>query len=325
MNNNYPNYGQQPNNQPNFGNQQQKKENGNSIVIIILILVVIIGGVGGYFEYQRYKNKNKKEEPVVVEKKKEDDNKNNIILTDEIKLNVFNKMKLLLGVSDDKITNNKNTFKDNRLFMLLGEKNYLYKIVYGETNEELNIYILLHGSTESTTKLNYKTDKFNDVNINFDEYEVDNTFITIDGATIANKYQQLYGKKLTKFIDPGSDFECPSFYYDITAKKYIKMAGCADNKAIGEMVYLDSFETNETSVIVNTYMGGIIEIGNNKYTYNYVIDYDIRDVSIDLSMHKGVTFKEITDKNKNSFTKYKFIFTKASDNNFYFTKIERAS
>jgi hypothetical protein len=295
---------------------KEVKKSNNKLVIALLVIIV---AMGCYIAYSEYQKANKKDEPKTEQKeeKKEEVVEKDIELTDELKSTIIEKMSILFSVKKADIKDNK-LLAQGALF-----QNIWSGILTNSATDSDKTNIILSRFGEEKSYIEYEKHKFNDSKLpttlkNYDDG--DHTFDTVDGELFTKQYKAVFNED-PSYKDP--EFICPAYYYDYTAQKYIVIIACGGGTSIGPMVYMDSFETTKDSVIVNAYVGLYVYDGGKAYTYN-----DATAKNVTTARKTTELFKDqvsINESNKTKFTKYKFIFTKAEDGNFYFTKTEKAS
>ncbi len=108
---------------------------------------------------------------------------------------------------------------------------------------------------------------------------------------------------------------CPSYIYDKTEKIYYVQTGCTKNATSSPISYVDRVTNKDNLYYATVYVGLIDE---NK-VYN---DFNKTKVVQELGLNDSF---EITNDNKEEFSKYTYTFTKNSNGAYVFTSLKKVS
>lgn len=108
---------------------------------------------------------------------------------------------------------------------------------------------------------------------------------------------------------------CPSYIYDETEKLYYVQEGCTKEVTSSPISFVDRV-TNKDNIYYATVYVGLID-GNKVYS-----DFSKSKIVKELDLNE---LYEITDDNKEEFSKYTYTFTKNSNGSYVFTELKKAS
>ena len=240
-------------------------------------------------------------------------NTNNI--TEEEKSMINSKIELLF--SGNKIENN--------MIKVTSLQNIWSSLFKGNISE-LDIQKVL---IKSFTEKDFTTYKLTNGKFANEAYKtiVDDSLSTgipsISVTKLNDKYKLLTGKEMTKFEDLSTG--CPSYAYDSENKVYLELAGCGGAGTLGQYIYIDSYNKSNDSITVNTYVAGI-SLGVEAEIYEDYYDDTLENQNSKIVKTTSVNaFNSfvIDNTNKESFTKYSFIFTKGLNGDYYFQSIKK--
>ena len=144
--------------------------------------------------------------------------------------------------------------------------------------------------------------------------------------TLAKKYLDVFGEELVKGAANGQSY-CPEFYYNSTYDFYYNASlGCGGTGPDVGLYYKNKYTSDGEHAYVYVSVGTFSAEDNNIYCG--IIDYSDSATSsserpaICGSAVDGVEAK-IDKTNYQDFSQYRFVFNKADDGTYYFSKVEK--
>ena len=212
--------------------------------------------------------------------------------------------------------------------LLFADENKTYgqtlRFVYGHnvnpmfektmSDEEKSFLII---RTIDGSKITQKKIKKSDIKTkNLGNIELDNvdTYPVISGEDFAKNYKEVFGQE-PAFVKING---CPNYFYDLNSKSYLEYDGCGFATSYEIFAYPTEYKLVNDNIEVTTYVGSI---SSSPDSHNYY-----KDINNSNGNDKSTTskFSTINDSNKDSFTKYIFVFKKTSDGNYYFDSVKKA-
>lgn len=144
--------------------------------------------------------------------------------------------------------------------------------------------------------------------------------------TIARKYQDVFGEELVKGAANGQSY-CPEFYYNSTYDFYYNASlGCGGTGPDVGLYYKNKYTSDGEHAYVYVSVGTFSAEDNNIYCG--IIDYSDSATS---SSERPAICGSATDSveakidktNYQDFSQYRFVFNKADDGTYYFSKVEK--
>ncbi len=144
--------------------------------------------------------------------------------------------------------------------------------------------------------------------------------------TIARKYQDVFGEELVKGAANGQSY-CPEFYYNSTYDFYYNASlGCGGTGPDVGLYYKNKYTSDGEHAYVYVSVGTFSAEDNNIYCD--IIDYSDSATS---SSERPAICGSATDSveakidktNYQDFSQYRFVFNKADDGTYYFSKVEK--
>ena len=144
--------------------------------------------------------------------------------------------------------------------------------------------------------------------------------------TIARKYQDVFGEELVKGAANGQSY-CPEFYYNSTYDFYYNASlGCGGTGPDVGLYYKNKYTSDGEHAYVYVSVGTFSAEDNNIYCG--IIDYS--DSATSSSERPAICGSatdsveaEIDKTNYQDFSQYRFVFNKADDGTYYFSKVEK--
>ena len=249
------------------------------------------------------------------EKKEENDN----TLTAEERKEVNTKYLMLLGETE--YTKEKKYIKQGFLDFTW----YVFDTSYEEYGKSALSAII------NVTKFNNVAIDKTKLSIREDEVTFKNGKASVATLDEVNKnYKYVFGKDIPESAYIGKTVEddyaggCSEIiHYDRNLKMFIYgPGGCGGVGYSTNALYMDDIVKENGDILVKVYVGHYFagEAGETFYT-DYV-DLDPENPKTD---SKEIKVKDIDESNKTSFPLYNFVFKKASDGNYYFDSVKKAS
>ena len=144
--------------------------------------------------------------------------------------------------------------------------------------------------------------------------------------TLAKKYLDVFGKELVKGAANGQSY-CPEFYYNSTYDFYYNASlGCGGTGPDVGLFYKNKYTSDGEHAYVYVSVGTFSAEDNNIYCG--IIDYSDSATS---SSERPAICGSATDSveakidktNYQDFSQYRFVFNKADDGTYYFSKVEK--
>ncbi len=301
---------------------EAKRDNLFFVGATIILTVVVLGLVLFiFYEKGLIFNKNADEKNNVVENNQEDDDIEED-LNEEVEITDIN-LKNDLSEKIDFITNfnlgqNISQMSNFRNGTVEGLGN-----VFNNITDEVKLHIVL-------SYLNGKG-QFVPITEEHKTSSVISSFVNNTGVTIKevarevvnNKYREYFGSNLfNTSTQIGKD--CFMFYYDASISTYFWVStSCGGATASSVLAYKNNFTTKDNLAYVYVNYGIIDPVD----TTSANIYKDLEKTSI---YQGNVAFLEannfrIDASNYQNFSQYKFTFNKDSNNNYYFTKLEKVN
>lgn len=304
-------------------------KNSNKLVLILTIIIVILIFIIGFMYFT---NLNKEEvftpDVEVEETEKLDEN---ITITDDLKLDLGNKINKLL------YTGKATTAYEESINV--SNFNFNYTVLHRELNTyekqfiTLNtiIYDKLEGSRwEEVPNVKSAVDTIK----KYQGWEsILNEFGSLTFDKVNKAHNELFGED---FGTPAQTTgKCPTIIYDSNTNEFYKLnAACGGTSAGSVVFFKDKFESTKDTVDVYVNMGQVVPNNNNMKKYLVYSDFEVVTDNAPLSTSiKPINVVEeidgslaysykITKENKDKFSQYKFTF-KMKDNNLYFEKVTK--
>ena len=262
---------------------------GAGLIIIVVALLMAVLGLGGYIMYDKFFNDNKSSKTTEKEEKKEEkkDEKEKVFNDNAIETQLKTSINIL-----------------EKLEFLGDDVNHYYRkgdIYYKNIkNEEIKDGVKLYAVLNSVYYNN--NDYFVD-----DHKFADDSRKSADADKINKLYKSVFGED-AKTNDFGKN-NCPTYEYDATTKKYYGLSACGGTSGFWILTKADRFTKKGDNYYAYVKLA-VIEGGEKAYT-----DYaktNIYDGTIDkANVWDGEKF--FTEENKESFSEYKYTFTKTKD------------
>ena len=238
-------------------------------------------------------------------------------VTEEEKKQVNDIMNLLFA---NPTVDNKNiisgTYYNANIFdnFSLGNSEKLYVALYTIKSDEYLTYKATNGKfATAEQKENIATAIINN-----------NGTIAVNIDKVNNAYKKIFGVLPSSYDVING---CPNWYYDSQNKQYVGFIGCGFMSSSQVYVYLDSYTKDKENIVLTTYVGANYGVFAESESGNFAIykDVEIKDANIYKKVTKDETDKfRIDESNKNSFTKYNFIFSKNNEGQYYLSEVKKA-
>ena len=279
---------------------QEMKHKRNHIIYSLLVIIVALGAYITYSEFLKNKKNDTKPSTTSneIKEEKKEEPKSNVVET-SVEKELIKKLHSLLNADDDDIKNDK--------FFLVNDPRIpmrpLFENKLSETDKGAITLVRLNGK-EVTPKQEDVFQEFSKEDYN-------------------KRYKYLFGTEPQNYDIKVES--CPSYKFDKTRNAFISYGICGIEEIDANMIYIDAVEVKEGNATIKTYVGGYNheEPDSDKVDIYAEPLLDYEDSDKYKPIYTKTTF--INEDNKNKFSRYNFIFTKAADGNFYFTKIEKAS
>lgn len=198
---------------------------------------------------------------------------------------------------------------------LIKGQNFSYFFT-GNLDETAKSYIITRITNSTTTKIDKSTFKFNE---NVEQSEIDNQngeFQVINKGDYDTNYKKVFGTTPTSYPRTPA---CPSYVFDTNSQRYVSIGGCGISTISNALIYIDDIKLEGNNAVISTYVGSIVyDLDNTQKTYNNY--YNGSDTNA-----KTINTTTITESNKTQFTKYNFVFEKATDGNYYYKTTQKAN
>ncbi len=270
--------------------------------LIILFFVLLVTLVGGYFSYQSFFNNNKDKKDVG-----EVEIKDTNMLFYNISRNLGEPKDGSLAVDDELVKylyNTTTSFKGG----CVSEKYYGYfykQDSYNVTNidDTAKIYLGLHQI--------YKINEFD--------------VITFTSTEVLSSVRSLFGTKVT-YMDKSINIDaaCPAydFTYNAVDKTYTNSSSCGCGGSF--MPYFDtkiiSANKADNKITITEKMAYVTYIQNDGVDTLLKVYKDLAKTKLVLDNISEASYS--LNNNVDLFDSYQYTFTKASDNNYYFTSVK---
>ncbi len=282
-------------------NEQNKSgvNNGAGFLIIIVALLVIVFGLGGYIVYDKFISDDAKNNTEEKDKKEEKKDEKEVALDDSA---IETQLKTSINILE-------------KLEFLGDDVNHYYRkgdIYYKNIkNEEIKDGVKLYAVLNSVY-YNNNNDYFVD-----DHKFADDSRKSADADKINKLYKSVFGED-AKTNDFGKN-NCPTYEYDATTKKYYGLSACGGTSGFWILTKADRFTKKGDNYYAYVKLA-VIEGGEKAYTdyaktntYNGTIDK--------ANLWDGEKF--FTEENKESFSEYKYTFTRTKDGDYKFVSVEK--
>ena len=288
------------------------KKNTKKINMYIVVFATIFFGLLlliGYLTYVRLVESTKsKNENKVVETKKEFS-----LASPALKADIMYKTQSILGVKYEK---NNTSFNDSAY-----DFNYEFFTITNLSDKDKKLIALNTAKREYAKPITIEKDKIsiNSVLEYYDEIENDDTtdtYFQLDEDKVASIYKEFFNGD----INNSDVSSCPMYFYDKNNRVYYGIHICGGTSMDRYATYFDSVYANEDEAYIDVYLG-LIDCAPNGSKCYYIL-YD--------GINKNTVIKEnvstdylIDSSNKDKFDKYRLMFKKDEEGNYYFDRIEK--
>ena len=282
---------------------------GNNKVFLTFIVLVLFIVVGAFIVMNK---------DLITGKKVQETDPNNTVekdtnkLTDELKNQIKNKLAILMFDFDSKYSDGKHGG--------YGFHTELFK--RDLTDIDKQSYILKSTEFQPLT-LDYKSISEIDKMISLDPNSKSD-FKQIPAKVIDENYNKLFGEAITTRTNEFGN--CPPIHYYADIETYVSFpARCTGLTDEFYLTYIDSMIKESEFIEVTMYLG----YGKGDVVYS---DFDLQTTDNTITPKEEVKVEEkdvsgnptINKKNKDDFTKYKFIFKDNGEGEFFFVSIEQS-
>lgn len=282
----------------NEQNVNMAKKGAGFLIIIVALLIALLG-LGGYLIYDKFiapEEDNKKTEE--KEKKEEKKEEKEVALNDNA---IETQLKTSINILE------KLEFLGDDVNHYSRKGDIYYKNI---KNEEIKDGVKLYAVLNSVY--------YDNSNYFVDDHKVEgDSRKSADADKINKLYKSVFGED-AKTNDFGKN-NCPVYEYDATTKKYYGNSGCGGTSGFWILTKADRFTKKGDNYYAYVKLA-VIEGGEKAYTdyaktntYNGTIDK--------ANLWDGEKF--FTDENKESFSEYKYTFTKTKDGDYKFVSVEK--
>ena len=146
--------------------------------------------------------------------------------------------------------------------------------------------------------------------------------IAIEGEIIAAKYLDIFGKPLDKGAANGENY-CPGIYYNSTYDFYYDpVLGCGGTNPYYGLFHKNKYTVDAEHAYVYVYTGTYNAEDNKIYCDIIKVAPEATYPAVCGEAEEASDFT-IDETNYQNFAKYRFVFNKADDGTYYFSKVEK--
>ena len=301
---------------------ERRRDNLFFIGATIILTAIVIGLVlFVFYEKGIIFKKNDEEQKDIVEKDDDFEEKEEIVDEEITDVNVKND----LSEKIDFITNFNLGQTISPLYTFRSGADAALGNVFNDFTSDVKIHVVL-------TYLNAKG-QFSPITDAHKSSSVISNFVNsgaviseISGEIVNNKYREYFGGNI---FNSGSQIgdSCFTYYYDSSINTYFWVTpACGGASSESVLAYKNKFVTHDNLAYVYVNYGVVSPI--NETTIDFVNIYkDLAKTTVYQSnVASGVANNfRIDASNYLDFSEYKFTFAKDSNNNYYFTKLEKLS
>lgn len=294
--------------------QEKKKQNNKAYIIIIVILSILLLGSISFILYSQLSGYEKNS--VDSEEKKQDNKQKNVKekntkITDDIKLDISNKINQLL--TSGRANETKEIIDDSIPGYYMNSK-FIEQLEY---DNDSKLLLALHKAPTSnlSVDINSVSNSLAKDMINTYSNEVKQISIT----QVKDIYRLYFGEEVNSF----KSFDlCPMYAYDEATNSYFSVAPCGGTSEDSYILHKEDYQIKEDSLTVKLYLAKRTPIDPTKGMgdENIMCGFECNNIV------KTIPYQEkfiIDDSNKSLFDSYLLTFKEDQNSNYYFSKIEK--